>query len=118
MITINSYGKYIDKKGTYDEKLTNEVFELLKTEETRNTDKNSSFYSMPNDQLEFLLFTADKWYKGEISDRKRVNLFRYTPFENAMCSYSPYGEREYMGGANSKVIEISGKNTAKEVVEK
>lgn len=42
-------------------------------------------------------FTADKWYKGEISDRKRVNLFRYTPFENAMCSYSPYGEREYMG---------------------
>lgn len=117
VITINSYGKYIDKKGTYDEKLTNEVFELLKTEETRNTDKNSSFYSMPNDQLEFLLFTADKWYKGEISDRKRVNLFRYTPFENAMCSYSPYGEREYMGGANSKVIEISGKNTAKEVVE-
>lgn len=117
VITINSYGKYIDKKGTYDEKLTNEVFELLKTEETRNTDKNSSFYSMPNAQLEFLLFTADKWYKGEISDRKRVNLFRYTPFENAMCSYSPYGEREYMGGANSKVIEISGKNTAKEVVE-
>ena len=33
VITINSYGKYIDKKGTYDEKLTNEVFELLKTEE-------------------------------------------------------------------------------------
>ena len=45
VITINSYGKYIDKKGTYDEKLTNEVYNLLKTEETRNTDISSSFYS-------------------------------------------------------------------------
>lgn len=34
VVTINSYGKYIDKKGTYDEKLTNEVYNLLKTENT------------------------------------------------------------------------------------
>lgn len=53
---------------------------------------------MPNDQLEFLLFTADKWYKGEISDRKRVNLFRYTPFENAMCSYSAIWRKRIYGG--------------------
>jgi hypothetical protein len=116
VVTINSYGKYIDKKGTYDEKLTNEVYNLLKTEETRNTDISSSFYSMPKDQLVFLLSTADRWYNGEISDRKRVNLFRYTPFKDAMCFYSMYGDREYMGGNNSKIIEIDNAKNASDVV--
>jgi bacterial group 2 Ig-like protein len=116
VVTINSYGKYIDKKGTYDEKLTNEVYNLLKTEETRNTDISSSCYSMPKDQLVFLLSTADRWYNGEISDRKRVNLFRYTPFKDAMCSYSMYGDREYMFGDNSKIIEIDNAKNASDVV--
>lgn len=116
VVTINSYGKYIDKKGTYDEKLTNEVYNLLKTENTRNTDISSSCYSMPKDQLVFLLSTADRWYNGEISDRKRVNLFRYTPFKDAMCSYSMYGDREYMGGDNSKIIEIDNAKNASDVV--
>lgn len=116
VVTINSYGKYIDKKGTYDEKLTNEVYNLLKTENTRNTDISSSCYSMPKDQLVFLLSTADRWYNGEISDRKRVNLFRYTPFKDAMCSYSMYGDREYMFGDNSKIIEIDNAKNASDVV--
>lgn len=116
VVTINSYGKYIDKKGTYDEKLTNEVYNLLKTEDTRNTDISSSCYSMPKDQLVFLLSTADRWYNGEISDRKRVNLFRYTPFKDAMCSYSMYGDREYMFGDNSKIIEIDNAKNASDVV--
>lgn len=116
VVTINSYGKYIDKKGTYDEKLTNEVYNLLKTENTRNTDILSSCYSMPKDQLVFLLSTADRWYNGEISDRKRVNLFRYTPFKDAMCSYSMYGDREYMFGDNSKIIEIDNAKNASDVV--
>lgn len=116
VVTINSYGKYIDKKGTYDEKLTNEVYNLLKTENTRNTDISSSFYSMPKDQLVFLLSTADRWYNGEISDRKRMNLFRYTPFKDAMCFYSMYGDREYMGGNNSKIIEIDNAKNASDVV--
>ena len=116
VVTINSYGKYIDKKGTYDEKLTNEVYNLLKTEETRNTDISSSFYSMPKDQLVFLLSTADRWYNGEISDRKRVNLFRYTPFKDAICFYSMYGDREYMFGDNSKIIEIDNAKNASDVV--
>lgn len=116
VVTINSYGKYIDKKGTYDEKLTNEVYNLLKTENTRNTDISSSCYSMPKDQLVFLLSTADRWYNGEISDRKRANLFRYTPFKDAMCSYSMYGDREYMFGDNSKIIEIDNAKNASDVV--
>lgn len=116
VVTINSYGKYIDKKGTYDEKLTNEVYNLLKTEETRNTDISSSCYSMPKDQLVFLLSTADRWYNGEISDRKRVNLFRYTPFKDAICFYSMYGDREYMFGDNSKIIEIDNAKNASDVV--
>ena len=116
MVAINSYGKYIDKKGTYDEKLTNEVYNLLKTEETRNTDISSSCYSMPKDQLVFLLSTADKWYNGEISDRKRMNLFRYTPFKDAICFYSMYGDREYMFGDNSKIIEIDNAKNASDVV--
>ena len=116
VVTINSYGKYIDKKGTYDEKLTNEVYNLLKTENTRNTDISSSCYSMPKDQLVFLLSTADRWYNGEISDRKRVNLFRYTPFKDAMCSYSMYGDREYMFGDNSKIIEIDNAKNSSDVV--
>ena len=116
VVTINSYGKYIDKKGTYDEKLTNEVYNLLKTEETRNTDISSSCYSMPKDQLVFLLSTADKWYNGEISDRKRMNLFRYTPFKDAICFYSMYGDREYMFGDNSKIIEIDNAKNASDVV--
>ena len=116
VVTINSYGKYIDKKGTYDEKLTNEVYNLLKTENTRNTDISSSCYSMPKDQLVFLLSTADRWYNGEISDRKGVNLFRYTPFKDAMCSYSMYGDREYMFGDNSKIIEIDNAKNASDVV--
>lgn len=116
VVTINSYGKYIDKKGTYDEKLTNEVYNLLKTENTRNTDISSSCYSMPKDQLVFLLSTADRWYNGEISDRKRVNLFRYTPFKDAICFYSMYGDREYMFGDNSKIIEIDNAKNASDVV--
>ena len=116
VVTINSYGKYIDKKGTYDEKLTNEVYNLLKTENTRNTDISSSCYSMPKDQLVFLLSTADKWYNGEISDRKRMNLFRYTPFKDAICFYSMYGDREYMFGDNSKIIEIDNAKNASDVV--
>ena len=116
VVTINSYGKYIDKKGTYDEKLTNEVYNLLKTENTRNTDISSSCYSMPKDQLVFMLSTEDRWYNGEISDRKRVNLFRYTPFKDAMCSYSMYGDREYMFGDNSKIIEIDNAKNASDVV--
>ena len=69
VLTITSTGKYIEKQGTYDENLTNEVYELLKDKETRNTDIKSSHCSTTDEQLEFLLETADRWYNGEISER-------------------------------------------------
>lgn len=95
VLTITSTGKYIEKQGTYDEELTNEVYELLKNEGTRNTDSTSSWYAMPEDQMEFLLKTADRWYNGEISERTYHNLAMYTPFENAPYTTDRYGNRRY-----------------------
>ena len=96
VLTITSTGKYIEKQGTYDEELTNEVYELLKLEETRNTDRTSACYSMPEDQLEFLLETADRWYNGEISERTYHNLAMYTEFENVRNDITDHYGKKYI----------------------
>ena len=96
VLTITSTGKYIEKQGTYDEELTNEVYDLLKLEDTRNTDSTSACYSMPEDQLEFLLETADRWYNGEISERTYHNLAMYTEFENVRNDITDHYGKKYI----------------------
>ncbi len=115
VLTITSTGKYIEKQGTYDENLTNEVYELLKLEETRNTDRTSACYSMPEDQLEFLLETADRWYNGEISERAYHNLAMYTPFENSTNTSNAYGDRIYSFSATCKTIVLSDVKTPEDI---
>lgn len=115
VLTITSTGKYIEKQGTYDEELTNEVYELLKLEETRNTDRTSACYSMPEDQLEFLLETADRWYNGEISERAYHNLAMYTPFENSTNTSNAYGDRIYSFSATCKTIVLSDVKTPEDI---
>jgi hypothetical protein len=115
VLTITSIGKYIEKQGTYDEKLTNEVYDLLKLEETRNTDRTSACYSMPEDQLEFLLETADRWYNGEISERAYHNLAMYTPFENSTNTSNAYGDRIYSFSATCKTIVLSDVKTPEDI---
>lgn len=116
VLTITSTGKYIEKQGTYDEELTNEVYELLKLEKTRNTDSTSACYSMPEDQLEFLLETADRWYDGEISERSYHNLAMYMPFENGMCVTDPYGNKMYSTSCTCETVTLSNAGTAEEIV--
>ena len=116
VLTITSTGKYIEKQGTYDEELTNEVYELLKLEKTRNTDSTSACYSMPEDQLEFLLETADRWYNGEISERSYHNLAMYMPFENGMCVTDPYGNKMYSTSCTCETVTLSNAGTAEEIV--
>ena len=115
VLTITSTGKYIEKQGTYDENLTNEVYELLKLEETRNTDITSAHYSMPEDQLEFLLQTSDKCYNGEISERTYHNLVWYTPFENATEMDDYYGNRIYFSTGRFQTIELTNVKTAEDI---
>lgn len=116
VLTITSTGKYIEKKGTYDENLTNEVYELLKLEKTRNTDSTSACYSMPEEQMEFLLKTADRWYNGEISERKLLNTVTYTPFENAAYyALDMYGNREYFGTGGCRTINLQDVKTADDI---
>ena len=116
VLTITSTGKYIEKQGTYDEELTNEVYDLLKLEKTRNTDSTSACYSMPEDQLEFLLETADRWYDGEISERSYHNLAMYMPFENGMCVTDPYGNKMYSTSCTCETVTLSNAGTAEEIV--
>lgn len=116
VLTITSTGKYIEKQGTYDENLTNEVYDLLKLEKTRNTDSTSACYSMPEDQLEFLLETADRWYDGEISERSYHNLAMYMPFENGMCVTDPYGNKMYSTSCTCETVTLSNAGTAEEIV--
>lgn len=115
VLTITSTGKYIEKQGTYDENLTNEVYELLKLEETRNTDITSACYAMPEDQLEFLLETADRWYNGEISERAYHNLAMYTPFENSTNTSNAYGDKIYSFSATCKTIVLSDVKTPEDI---
>lgn len=115
VFTITSKGVYIDKKGTYNETLTNEVYELLKIERTRNTDSMSSCYSMSADQLAFLLETADKWYGGEISKRTTQNLMQYTPYGEAIGK-TMYGEAFYSNCGNTHTITLSNVSSAEEIV--
>ncbi len=115
VLTITSTGKYIEKQGTYDEDLTNEVYELLKLEETRNTDITSACYAMPEDQLEFLLETADRWYNGEISERAYHNLAMYTPFENSTNTSNAYGDKIYSFSATCKTIVLSDVKTPEDI---
>lgn len=117
VLTITSTGKYIEKQGTYDENLTNEVYDLLKLERTRNTDSTSACYSMPEDQMMFLLETADRWYNGEISERKLLNTVTYTSFENATYyALDIYGNREYFGTGGCQTINLQGVKTADDIV--
>ena len=117
VLTITSTGKYIKKQGTYDEELTNEVYDLLKLERTRNTDSTSACYSMPEDQMMFLLETADRWYNGEISERKLLNTVTYTSFENATYyALDIYGNREYFGTGGCQTINLQGVKTADDIV--
>ena len=117
VLTITSTGKYIEKKGTYDENLTNEVYELLKDKETRNTDIKSNYCSTTDEQLEFLLETADRWYNGEISERTFNNLAWYTPFENVpFYAVDFYGNREYFGTVGCKTIILSDVKNAEDIV--
>ena len=115
VLTITSTGKYIEKQGTYDEELTNEVYELLKNEGTRNTDSTSSWYAMPEDQLEFLLKTADRWYNGEISERTYHNLAMYTPFENAPYTTDRYGNRRYSISCACETIVLYNVETPEDI---
>ncbi len=115
VLTITSTGKYIEKQGTYDEELTNEVYDLLKLEDTRNTDSTSARYSMPEDQLEFLLETADRWYNGEISERTYHNLAMYTEFENSTNTSNAYGDRIYSFSATCKTIVLSDVKTPEDI---
>lgn len=117
VLTITSTGKYIEKQGTYDENLTNEVYELLKDKETRNTDIKSSHCSTTDEQLEFLLETADRWYNGEISERTFNNLAWYTPFENVpFYAVDFYGNREYFGTVGCKTIILSDVKNTEDIV--
>ncbi len=117
VLTITSTGKYIEKQGTYDEELTNEVYELLKDKETRNTDIKSNYCSTTDEQLEFLLETADRWYNGEISERTFNNLAWYTPFENVpFYAVDFYGNREYFGTVGCKTIILSDVKNAEDIV--
>ena len=116
VLTITSTGKYIEKQGTYDENLTNEVYELLKLEETRNTDITSACYAMPEDQLQFILETADRCYNGEISERTYHNLVETTPFENTMCITDSYGNKLYSSEGQFETIVLTGVKTADDIV--
>ena len=116
VLTITSTGKYIEKKGTYDENLTNEVYELLKLEETRNTDITPAHYSMPEDQLEFLLQTSDKCYNGEISERTYHNLAMYTSFENVRDNITDYyGNKIYSTCCTCTQIKLEDSKTAENI---
>lgn len=116
VLTITSTGKYIEKQGTYDENLTNEVYELLKLEETRNTNSESVRYSMPEDQLEFLLKTADRWYNGEISERVYHNLAMYTSFENVRDNITDYyGNKIYSTCCTCTQIKLEDSKTAENI---
>ena len=116
VLTITSTGKYIEKQGTYDEELTNEVYELLKLEETRNTDITSACYAMPEDQLQFILETADRCYNGEISERTYHNLVETTSFENTMCITDSYGNKLYSSEGQFETIVLTGVKTADDIV--
>ena len=116
VLTITSTGKYIEKQGTYDEELTNEVYDLLKLEDTRNTDSTSACYSMPEDQLEFLLETADRWYNGEISERTYHNLAMYTEFENVRNDITDhYGKKIYSTSCMCKQIVLEDSKTTESI---
>lgn len=91
------------------------MYELLKNEGTRNTDSTSSWYAMPEDQLEFLLKTADRWYNGEISERTYHNLAMYTPFENAPYTTDRYGNRRYSISCACETIVISDAKTPEDI---
>lgn len=79
--SITVTGTYIEKQGTYDETLTRKVYEALADSTTRRTDlsiDNTNY--MSEEQLSFLLATADKWYKGEITIKQLKYLMQYTAF--------------------------------------
>ena len=117
VLTITSTGKYIEKQGTYDENLTNEVYELLKNESTRNTDITSACYAMPEDQLQFILETADRWYNGEISERTFHNLVWWTPFDSVVYTTTDYyGNKIYYPVGACEKITLSNVSTADEIV--
>lgn len=117
VLTITSTGKYIEKQGTYDENLTNEVYELLKNESTRNTDITSACYAMPEDQLQFILETADRWYNGEISERTFHNLVWWTPFDSVVYTTTDhYGNKIYYPVGSCEKITLSNVSTADEIV--
>ncbi len=117
VLTITSTGKCIEKQGTYDENLTNEVYELLKNESTRNTDITSACYAMPEDQLQFILETADRWYNGEISERTFHNLVWWTPFDSVVYTTTDhYGNKIYYPVGSCEKITLSNVSTADEIV--
>lgn len=114
IMNVTTTGEYIDKKGTYDEELTNEVYELLKTENTRNTDSTSSYYAMSSDQLEFLLATADRWYNGEISNRTTLRTMVYEPYGNVDAT-GYYGENIYFVTEGCKTITLNDAFSAEKI---
>ncbi len=107
VLKVYSNGDYAEKKGVYDEKLTNELYDVLKLDKTRD---------FSAEQVEFLLNLADRWYNGEISTRYFNQTAYHTPFDNSQeRAEDMYGEIHYFGGSGVKMVTLSNVKTAEEI---
>jgi uncharacterized protein YjdB len=114
-LTIN--GTYLKPEGVYEPDVTSQLYDLLKSEETRNTDPKSLSFWTSDEQLSFLLEKSDEWYQGKITFNQLKNFMWYTPFANVSHSDEPDGTTTYFMGSMYNSIFMKGHRTAAELAD-